>query len=79
MPGIAERRAEFRRLHQSGCFVIPNPWDVGCARYLQRLGFKALASTSAGAAWVAAMPTATCRATWCWRISPRSSRRPTCR
>jgi len=45
------KRAEFRRLHESGCFVIPNPWDVGSARYLQHLGFKALATTSSGAAW----------------------------
>src|SRR5262245_50663355 len=51
MPGISERRAEFRRLHQSGCFVIPNPWDAGSARWLQHLGFKALATTSVGAAW----------------------------
>ena len=41
----------FRKLHESGCFVIPNPWDVGSARYLQGLGFKALASTSSGFAW----------------------------
>ena len=41
----------FRRLHQSGCFVIPNPWDVGSARLLVQLGFKALATTSAGFAW----------------------------
>lgn len=47
----AEKRAAFRKLHQSGCFVIPNPWDVGSARYLQALGFKALASTSSGFAW----------------------------
>ena len=46
------KRAEFRRLHESGCFVIPNPWDVGSARYLQHLDFKALATTSSGAAWV---------------------------
>lgn len=45
------KRTEFRRLHQAGCFVIPNPWDVGTARYLQHLGFKALASTSSGMAW----------------------------
>jgi 2-methylisocitrate lyase-like PEP mutase family enzyme len=45
------KRTEFRRLHESGCFVIPNPWDVGSARYLQHLGFKALATTSSGAAW----------------------------
>jgi 2-methylisocitrate lyase-like PEP mutase family enzyme len=48
---VASKRAEFRRLHESGCFVIPNPWDVGSARYLQHLGFKALASTSSGLAW----------------------------
>ena len=46
-----ERRRAFRRLHESGCFVIPNPWDAGSARYLQGLGFKALATTSAGCAW----------------------------
>ena len=44
----AEKRQTFRRLHESGCFVIPNPWNVGTARYLQGLGFKALASTSSG-------------------------------
>lgn len=48
---IAERRTAFRRLHESGCFVIPNPWDTGSARYLASLGFPALATTSAGAAW----------------------------
>jgi 2-methylisocitrate lyase-like PEP mutase family enzyme len=41
----------FRQLHQSGCFVIPNPWDVGSARFLARLGFPALATTSSGFAW----------------------------
>ena len=46
-----EKRQVFRRLHESGCFVIPNPWDVGSARYLQILGFKALATTSSGHAW----------------------------
>jgi 2-methylisocitrate lyase-like PEP mutase family enzyme len=51
MATIAEKRAGFRRLHESGCFVIPNPWDVGSARYLQSMGFKALATTSAGFAW----------------------------
>jgi len=51
MPTTAEKRATFRRLHQSGCFVIPNPWDIGGVRYLQSMGFKALASTSAGFAW----------------------------
>ncbi len=49
--GFAARRAAFRKLHESGCFVIPNPWDVGTARYLRHLGFKALASTSAGFAF----------------------------
>jgi 2-methylisocitrate lyase-like PEP mutase family enzyme len=48
---IAEKRAIFRTLHEQGCFVIPNPWDVGSARYLQGLGFKALATTSSGFAW----------------------------
>jgi len=47
----AEKRARFRELHESGCFVIPNPWDVGSARILQALGFQALASTSSGMAW----------------------------
>ena len=46
--GISEKRRAFRALHQSGCFVIPNPWNVGSTRYLQGLGFKALATTSAG-------------------------------
>jgi 2-methylisocitrate lyase-like PEP mutase family enzyme len=48
---ISARRAAFRKLHESGCFVIPNPWDPGSAKYLEKLGFKALASTSSGAAW----------------------------
>ena len=48
---IAQNRAEFYRLHRSGCFVMPNPWDVCSAVYLQSLGFKAIASTSAGFAW----------------------------
>src|SRR3954467_8022014 len=51
MPTIAERRQTFRELHQSGCFAIPNPWDVGTAKYLQHLGFKAIATTSAGFAF----------------------------
>ena len=45
------RRAAFARLHESGCFVIPNPWDIGTARYLDHLGFKALATTSSGFAF----------------------------
>src|ERR1700712_5969281 len=48
---IAVRRRTFRDLHAAGCFVIPNPWDAGSARYLASLGFKALASTSSGFAW----------------------------
>src|ERR1700732_4199453 len=47
----AEKRATFRKMHESGCFAIPNPYDVGSALALQHLGFKALASTSAGFAW----------------------------
>jgi 2-methylisocitrate lyase-like PEP mutase family enzyme len=47
-PSTAEKRKVFRKLHDSGCFVIPNPWNVGSARYLQGLGFKALATTSSG-------------------------------
>ena len=48
---IVARRRAFRELHGAGCFVIPNPWDAGSARYLASLGFKALASTSSGFAW----------------------------
>ena len=47
----AEKRATFRKMHESGCFVLPNPWDAGSAKALQHLGFKAIASTSAGFAW----------------------------
>ncbi|HEU5019548.1 MAG TPA: isocitrate lyase/phosphoenolpyruvate mutase family protein [Pseudolabrys sp.] len=47
-PSIAEKRRAFRTLHENGCFAIPNPWNVGSARYLQGLGFKALATTSSG-------------------------------
>jgi 2-methylisocitrate lyase-like PEP mutase family enzyme len=56
MPSTADKRREFRRLHQSGCFVIPNPWDIGTTRYLQSLGFKALATTSAGFAFSRGLP-----------------------
>ncbi|MDB6083592.1 MAG: 2-methylisocitrate lyase [Gammaproteobacteria bacterium] len=55
-PSIADKRRTFRKLHESGCFVIPNPWDAGSARYLQDLGFKALASTSSGLAWSLGRP-----------------------
>ncbi len=51
MGAAADKCAHFRALHESGCFVLPNPWDVGTARYLQGLGFKALATTSAGFAF----------------------------
>ena len=47
----ADRRRKFRELHQTGCFVIPNPWDAGSARLLEQLGFRALATTSSGIAW----------------------------
>ena len=52
----ADKRRSFRRLHEAGCFVIPNPWDPGSARYLQSLGFKALATTSSGFAWSQGRP-----------------------
>src|SRR5277367_4896332 len=51
-----DRRASFAKLHEAGCFVIPNPWDVGSARYLRHLGFKALATTSAGFAFSRGLP-----------------------
>jgi len=53
---ISQVRAAFRRLHDSGCFVIPNPWDIGTARYLRHCGFNALATTSAGAAFGMGLP-----------------------
>lgn len=56
MPSNSEKRQAFRRLHESGCFVIPNPFDIGTARYLQHLGFKALATTSAGFAFSRGLP-----------------------
>jgi len=51
MNAFTDRVVAFRRLHSSGCFVMPNPWDAGSARVLEQLGFKALATTSAGSAW----------------------------
>src|SRR6476469_8724847 len=51
MPTIEEKRRKFQHLHESGCFAIPNPWDIGTAKYLQHLGFKAIATTSAGFAF----------------------------
>src|SRR6185312_1376265 len=51
MASVSEKRAAFHELHKRGCFVIPNPWDIGSAKWMQGLGFKALASTSSGFAW----------------------------
>ena len=56
MAPLADRRDAFRRLHESGCFVIPNPWDLGSARLLAGLGFRALATTSSGFAWSLGRP-----------------------
>lgn len=56
MPTVAEKRRAFRRLHEAGCFVMPNPWDVGTTRWLERAGFPALATTSAGAAFASGCP-----------------------
>lgn len=53
---IEQRRETFRKLHHDGCFALPNPWDIGSARYLAHLGFKALASTSAGFAFSRGLP-----------------------
>lgn len=55
-PSVTDKRREFQRLHESGCFLIPNPWDRGSALYLQSLGFRALATTSAGFAWSQGLP-----------------------
>jgi 2-methylisocitrate lyase-like PEP mutase family enzyme len=57
-PSIAAKRRAFLQLHETGCFLIPNPWDVGTARYLQSLGFKALATTSSGFGWSKGRPDA---------------------
>jgi 2-methylisocitrate lyase-like PEP mutase family enzyme len=53
---LVRRRAVFRRLHEAGCFLIPNPWDAGSAHVLEGLGFQALATTSSGFAWSRARP-----------------------
>ena len=55
-PSIADKRRVFQQLHETGCFVVPNPWDVGSALFLQGLGFKALATTSSGFAWSRGRP-----------------------
>jgi 2-methylisocitrate lyase-like PEP mutase family enzyme len=56
MPDLDARRAAFRKLHEGGCFVIPNPWDIGTARYLRHLGFQALATTSSGFSFSKGLP-----------------------
>ena len=56
MASIADKRRSFRALHRTGCFVLPNPWDVGTARYLLHLGFQAIATTSSGAAFSMGLP-----------------------
>ena len=56
MSDPTSRRAAFRRLHERGCFLIPNPWDVGTARYLRHLGFQALATTSSGFSFSRGLP-----------------------
>lgn len=56
MPSVAEKRRVFRDLHAAGCFVIPNPFDLGSARWLQGLGFPALATTSSGVAFAEGLP-----------------------
>lgn len=53
---ISEKRDAFRTLHESGCFILPNPWDVGSARMMQHMGFQALASTSSGYSWSRGRP-----------------------
>src|SRR5215213_2889441 len=53
---VAAKRSAFHRMHETGCFVIPNPWDPGSSRYLQSLGFQALATTSSGFAWSRGRP-----------------------
>ena len=62
-PDLIACRAAFRKLHDEGCFVMPNPWDVGTTRYLRGLGFAALATTSAGFAFSRGLPDAS------WAVS----------
>src|ERR1700760_1564220 len=56
MSATMERRKRFRAMHETGCFVLPSPWDVGTARMMQQLGFDAVATTSAGLAWSLGRP-----------------------
>src|ERR1700676_3568254 len=58
MPDFNARREAFRTLHSKGCFVIPNPWDIGTSRYLRHLGFKALSTTSSGFSFSRGLPDA---------------------
>ena len=74
----ADKRDTFRKMHESGCFILPNPFDVGSARAWPHLGFKALASTSAGFAWTSARPTTASPSTTSAIISPRSARQSIC-
>lgn len=53
---LSARHTAFRKLHETGCFILPNPWDVGSARWLEQAGFKALATTSAGYAFSRGVP-----------------------
>jgi len=72
---FGDRCQEFRTLHAEGCFIIPNPWDVGSAGYLQHLGFPALATTSAGFAFSQGLPDSDTG----WPISRRLLRQLSCR
>jgi 2-methylisocitrate lyase-like PEP mutase family enzyme len=56
MSATMERRKRFRAMHETGCFVLPSPWDVGTARMMQQLGFRAIGTTSAGFAWSIGRP-----------------------
>ena len=79
-PTVQAKRAAFRALHPEGCFVLPNPWDVGSALMLQGLGFKALATTSSGHAWSLGRPDGTTsRAALLEHLRARSSPPRTCR
>jgi len=78
MPTTAEKRATFRKLHASGCFVIPNPWDIGTVKYLQSMGFKAWRRPAPASPGRAGTPTVPLRAMRCSPTSPSCRRRPTC-
>ena len=73
---VSEKRAAFRELHQSGCFVLPNPWDAGSASVLAGLGFKALATTSSAAPGRMRVRTGNSRAPKPWRICATWSKPP---